>query len=821
MDELILEDAVLGVLRVEESHKKLLIKDEKELKDLTRLAKVLCETSIAVISMYDEETNSFVFNKTSLPHENNIDDSFCEHAINNPSSVFEIKDVRQVSRFSNHPMVTGHPRVVFYAGAPLITEGGQILGALCVMDQMPKKLSSAQKDGMRTIARQVVRMLELRKKSENLYWLNKKLRTKNNELAYFFEVAQSLLCIASADGRFMKLNQNWSTVLGYSLEEMVDREFMDFVHPSDFSVTEEAVTRLREGKRLVSFSNRYRRKDGEFRHIEWNACQKGGLIYAAAQDVTETQLAKEELLRTKELLEQAGSLAKVGAWELNPFDFTQVWSNVTKEIYEVEEDFTPTLDFTLNCLKLKKYRTKLKTSIEEAVTSGKEFDLELLMKTSNLNEKWVRVKGKTERKWGLCVRVFGTIQDITQKRMAIQELEKAKKKAEAANKAKSQFLANMSHEIRTPLNGVIGFTDLLIKTHLNPLQQKYVENANNAGKALLEIINDILDLSKIEAGKLELEVIEVELKGLLKEALEIVEFQAKEKGLELVLNLPEDSPKLFRVDPVRLKQILINLLTNAVKFTDEGKVELRLGFYPEKGNEAKFVFAVEDTGIGISEEQRKNLFQAFSQADGSTTRKFGGSGLGLVISNLLAEKMGSHIHLESRIGVGSTFSFALHAPYTVSKAPSQLTQEKVPEGPTEQPNLPFSESFTLLIAEDVPMNMMLVKTMIKQLIPQATILEAKTGLQALEIIKQQKVDLVLMDIQMPEMDGLEATRKIKSLDNPEINGVPIVALTAGALKEEKEKCLKSGMSDFLVKPIQINALSEIFHLYLGRAPTKP
>ncbi len=809
MDELVWKNNGIGVSRVEESYKNFLIKDEKELNDLTKLAKELCQTSIAVISMYDELRNCFVFNKTNLPHENNIDHSFCEHAINNPNSIFEIKDARLVARFQDHPLVIGYPNVVFYAGAPLVSEGGQILGALCVMDQVSKRLSLSQKEGLRALARQVVKMVELKKKSENLLLLNEKLISKNDELSYFFEVSQSLLCVASSDGKFLRLNQLWAKVLGYSLEELTGRPFLEFVHPGDFSDTKLAMQELGNGNKVINFSNRYRKNDGEFIHIEWNARQKGDLIFAAAQDVTESKKAKEELTRTRDLLEQAGSLAKVGAWELNPFDFTQVWSSVTKEIFEVKEDFSPNLDFTLDCLKSKKYKIRLKTAIEEAVTSGKEFDLEFMLKTSSQRDKWVRVKGKSEKKWGLCVRVFGTLQDITQKKMALQELHKAKSRAESANKAKSQFLANMSHEIRTPLNSVIGFTDLLINTPLNSVQHTYVENANNAGKALLEIINDILDFSKIEAGKLELEPIAIEIESLIHETLEIVRFQAEDKGLQLKVKLANDFPEIMVIDPVRLKQVLMNLLTNAVKFTPAGQVELKVDFYPQNQDRAKFVFAVKDTGIGISEAQRKNLFKAFSQADGSTTRKFGGTGLGLAISNLLVEKMGGHLHLESSLGVGSTFSFAIHAAFMEVKPP-EGSSGNAKINPNERENLTFSGVYNILVAEDVPMNMLLVKTLIKKLVPQARIFEANTGKKAVEIVQNQDVDLIFMDIQMPEMDGIAATRIIKNTLDLHIKNIPIVALTAGALEEERRKCLNSGMQGFLVKPVQLNALSDIF-----------
>ncbi len=563
-------------------------------------------------------------------------------------------------------------------------------------------------------------------------------------------------------------------------------------------------------------------------------------------------------------------------------------------------------------------------------------------------------------------RVLGLIRNVTDRKRAEKELLETNKEleeatalanslaaqAELANSAKSEFLANMSHEIRTPLNGVIGFTELLARTPLNDIQRQYCDNANTSGKALLGIINDILDFSKIEAGKLELDVTDVDVVDLMVEACDIVKYHAGTKNLELLLNIQPGLPRMAELDSLRLKQILTNLLSNAVKFTDTGEVELRLTCTPLQNNRARYHFTVRDSGIGITDQQKGKLFKAFVQADSSTTRKFGGTGLGLIISNLLAQKMGSSIELESTWGEGSTFSFTVetgcnpkadlrpdrekrplpvnsvlviddnasnrhilednfkhwgialsecdngisalkmlqrkkfdlvivdyHMPYmdgldtigmirnNLSLSPKELPaillhsssddqslrdeckklgvrfnlvkpvkadelyhfisniqdketdEEVVPEVAevARQDGLNAKEDVAVLIAEDVEMNRVLLKALIQRLEPGATIHESVNGQTAVEMVKVQRVNLVLMDVQMPVMDGLEATREIRKweAENGKRTRLPIVALTAGALKEDHQKAIDCGMDGFLTKPIEPQKLEACFEKFLA------
>jgi signal transduction histidine kinase/CheY-like chemotaxis protein len=562
---------------------------------------------------------------------------------------------------------------------------------------------------------------------------------------------------------------------------------------------------------------------------------------------------------------------------------------------------------------------------------------------------WVKgVHPYTETELQLLLVYAEMLVNIKKRSILERNILKAKEEAEAANKSKSEFLANMSHEIRTPLNGVIGFTDLLINTELSSEQLQYVQSANTSAHILLGIINDILDFSKIEAGKLELEEVETNLIELAEQTADIVKYNTAKKNIEFLLNVQIDIPKYVILDQIRIKQILVNLLSNAIKFTEKGEVELSISFEETDpvNQEGIFTFSIRDTGIGITEMQQAKLFKSFTQADSSTTRKFGGTGLGLVISQMLAEKMGSTITLESELNKGSVFSFSIkrmfkrtssieynglinieriliiddnknnrtilehilahwniktesvdnaisaltlldkdphfevlivdyHMPFVdgittiaeikklfaekqhgelpkiilyssaddarlessiielkidaklvkpakiselfyslnkISNHPStEAIQGKGNKGNEKSAN---SEGIKILIAEDVSLNMLLLKTIIKSYYPDSVIIECSNGKEAVDMFEKTRPDLVFMDVQMPVMDGFEATFQIRNIGKEEGIYVPIIALTAGALHTEREKCLQAGMDHFLTKPIDKEKLLEVMERVL-------
>jgi PAS domain S-box-containing protein len=518
---------------------------------------------------------------------------------------------------------------------------------------------------------------------------------------------------------------------------------------------------------------------------------------------------------------------------------------------------------------------------------------------------------------GNIVEIQGVGRDIT-------DLKEAQLKAEDASKAKSEFLANMSHEIRTPLNSVIGFSELLLDVEdIKPQYKSYINYINKSAGSLLEIINDILDMSKIEAGKLELNYTEVDLVDILEEIMDIIKINIAKKDIELLLNIENELPKVIEVDSIRLKQILLNLLGNSTKFTEKGEIELKVLFVPKNAKTGSIYFEVRDTGIGIPKANEEKLFKAFSQGDTSITRKFGGTGLGLVISSMLISKMGGNLKLKSKEGIGSKFYFEIKVNYSnIKEKQYNLSEEiknaliiddnynnrlilkqylekwgiksKEASGGNEalellktgenfdllivDYNMPYMNGVevikniekinnhivllysseiesiqhpkidlklskpvkekdlynflltavkkhnkkeeihhskreklegsnqTIMVVEDIKMNRMLVKEMIDRLIENYKLVEASNGKEAVEYFKKYRPIMIFMDIQMPVMDGYTATKLIRNIDKE----VPIITLTAGAIKEEKDKSFEMGISDFITKPIQKDIFDRTF-----------
>jgi len=379
-----------------------------------------------------------------------------------------------------------------------------------------------------------------------------------------------------------------------------------------------------------------------------------------------------------------------------------------------------------------------------------------------------------------------------------EELIIAKNKAEEATRSKSMFLANMSHEIRSPMNGILGLSRLMQNETKNSDHHDMLNVVTTSGEHLLQIINDILDFSKIEAGQIDLECIEFDIRKLCDTIYQLLNYRAVEKGIDFKINIDDDIPEILVGDSFRLNQIIMNLTNNAVKFTLKGAVEVSIKLLEKNKEWVSLLFSVNDTGIGIPEKAQKTLFQEFTQSDSSITRQYGGTGLGLAISKNLTNLMGGKIKLQSKQDVGSEFMFELKFKYKEQKMKT-----------TPQINIDLPQNLSILVAEDNPINQKVAVLTLRHL--GLTCDVAKNGLEALEMYKKNKYDIILMDMQMPVLDGMSASQKIRSYEiNENIDhSAYIIALTANASSEDKQVCMESGMDNFISKPFKKDGLKAV------------
>jgi signal transduction histidine kinase/AmiR/NasT family two-component response regulator/HPt (histidine-containing phosphotransfer) domain-containing protein len=532
------------------------------------------------------------------------------------------------------------------------------------------------------------------------------------------------------------------------------------------------------------------------------------------------------------LAETAGELEKSIAVKSKPSP------DVLKSLDNTQEDLQNMLNDFSNPVLVKKL-TPLAVALEQQVTSQKKIYFELQQSNiSNAATLMQAVNNETQTQAKTVVGQFGAATDNAEllsnksdmlgyyNMMVIvlgvacflliwiylyikgRQSKESEKQVKTSAAVKENFLANMSHEIRTPLNAILGFTSILKNTKLEEEQKEYVDIIRSSGDNLLSIVNDILDLSKIEAGMLRIEKAPFRIREIITAVEAMLRPKAEEKNLKLVVKVDEETPEMINGDAVRLSQILINLVNNAIKFTNDGGVYLRVTPVAKSGDTVSLEFLVRDTGIGIPKEKQKNIFDRFEQAEASTTRRFGGTGLGLSIVKNLIDLQNGTIELESHEGAGSSFTVII--PYAETKEKQSISE---PQKLILNPNQ-MRTDMKILIAEDNVMNQRLISHLMKSWSFNFDLVF--NGAQAVESIRKNHYDLILMDIQMPEMDGYTATSQIRSVLRSD---VPIIAMTAHAMTGEKEKCLKAGMDNYISKPLNEDALHNLILLYAPESKT--
>ncbi|WP_165772309.1 ATP-binding protein [Niveispirillum lacus] len=525
----------------------------------------------------------------------------------------------------------------------------------------------------------------------------------------------------------------------------------------------------------------------------------GLMIRALEMESRRRRAHARDLAEANRLLRLGEQLAMVGHWRFELGTRRLTWSDEVYRIFGLRKDrYQPSMEATL-AAHHPEDRARLRELVEAAMQTGTSYEMGLRIIRPSGEVRHVLTRGVVEfDSAGKPFAIFGAISDVSDRTAQEEALMAARRETEAAARAKTEFLATVSHELRTPLNAVIGFADLLLTADLPESERRrYIRLQAEAGRTLLAVINDVLDFAKVDAGHLQLEEIPTDTVGMLQTCAELVRPMAQEKGLTLRINLSPALPPWLMLDPTRVRQVVLNLLNNAVKFTQAGSVSLTADTVGDDTGRWLRIL-VEDTGIGIAPERQTQLFEPFHQADASTARRYGGTGLGLAICKRLVGLMGGRLGLFSDAGRGSQFwiEIPLCPADPPAHAPALPTAAAGEGGPP-------TRSLHVLVAEDLPVNQLLVRAILERAGHRVDI--AIDGGAAVEAVQRQIYDLVLMDVQMPGMDGLEATKVIRAL--PSAAGrIPIVALTANALPSEVERCRKAGMDDHIAKPIEASHL---------------
>jgi PAS domain S-box-containing protein len=606
-------------------------------------------------------------------------------------------------------------------------------------------------------------------------------------------------------------------------DSLTIEEYMATIHPDDLPRLNTVMEQASTERAPYEVELRHRRPDGSYNYtltrgkpvIQGDQVVK---FIGSVIDITERRQAEEALRRSEESLSEAQRTAHIGNWNWEIVSNSLSWSDEIYRIFGVDpQEFGATYEAFMSFIHPDD-RDQVQAAVDTALAGGEPYRIDHRVVLADATERTVHEQGQVSFDHsGKPVRMVGTIQDISDRKEAELQLEQAKQAAEQANQAKSMFLANMSHEIRTPLNAILGLTSLVMKTELTERQRGQLVKVRSSARLLFDLIKDILDLSKIEAGYLDLRAVYFNLDAVLEDLNNVVGTRVNEKGLVIRFENARNVPSILRGDPLRLGQVLLNLTNNAIKFTESGEIVIRTEVEEEQGDCVTLRFTVSDTGIGIAEEHLPDLFESFTQVDASTTRRYGGTGLGLAISKRLVRLMHGDIRVESEPGQGSTFTFTASFGRPVDQEAAKLELASAEQQPTAGES-GFAAGQRVLLVEDNEINREVAQEML--VIAGFSVTPTKNGVEALCALKEASFDAVLMDVQMPEMDGIDATRAIRS--DLQHETLPIIAMTAHAMEGDRERCLAAGMNDYVTKPIEENELLGVLSKWLPvRSSTTP
>ncbi|MFO1483467.1 MAG: PAS domain S-box protein [Verrucomicrobiaceae bacterium] len=602
------------------------------------------------------------------------------------------------------------------------------------------------------------------------------------------------------NGRYLLVNKRWAKLFHTSPEDTVGKFDHDIFPPEMARAFRENDAKVIAAGEAMQLEEIAPHDDGPHTYlsVKFPLRDAFGKIHAVggiATDITE----QKEFIRALEQSEERFSLAvrgtNDGIWDWNIQTGEVYFSPRWKSMVGYEEDELGNSFASFEALLHPDDYDRVLTELDDYLKSRiPRYAVEFRFKHKDGSWRWILARGRALRdKAGKPHRMTGSHTDVTERKQNEEELRQARQAAEAANSAKSVFLANMSHEIRTPMNGIIGMSELLLGTELNRAQQEYLEMLKQSADSLLELLNDVLDFSKIEAGKMELDSHEFDLNAIITETVQAMGVRAFQKRLVLLHHVDENVPSRLIGDDGRLRQILLNLIGNAIKFTHKGGVTIDVGVESGTADLIILHFKINDTGIGIAGDMHERIFEAFTQAETSTTRRYGGTGLGLAICRDLVELMHGRIWVDSQPEKGSTFHF--------TAAFGRVCGISIrPLSPRPEPEITAHRSLKVLVVEDGRVNQLVCARMLES--RGHSVVLADTGRMAVDLARTTRFDAILMDVQMPGMNGFEATAAIRKIEQIEGGHVPIIAMTANAMKGDRELCLAAGMDDYLAKPLR-------------------